>query len=311
MKRLLIIIALIPAMIGCRNGTSMALSSGVVANIGKHKVTLEEFKKRLNVFAAETGVNPNRISKDIVLANLNELINTKLLLDQAKKSGISVTTEEINKELSNLKQGYTETQFDKIFIEKLIDKRLWLKQLQEHLIIKKLLASHFSAITVNGAAIKDYYDTHRKDFSEPEMIHAMQMQFKSMDDAQNALNLLNSGQSFTSIANKYSISPDASSGGDMGWLSVKELPGEFVDVLATLPAGKNSGIVKTRFGYQIFLVAAKLPGHTKSLDESEDEIAGILKNQMMDKELSQWLQQLRTEEDVNINYELLKRAGLI
>ncbi len=311
MKRLLIIIALIQAMIGCRNGTSMALSSGVVVDIGKHKVTLEAFKKRLNVFAAETGVNPNHISKDIVLANLNELINTKLLLDQAKKSGISVTTEEINKELNNLKQGYTETQFDKIFIEKLIDKRLWLKQLQERLIIKKLLASHFSDITINGAAIKDYYDTHRKDFFEPEMIHAMQMQFKSMEDAQNALNLLNSGQSFTGIANKYSISPDASSGGDMGWLSVKELPGEFVDVLATLPAGKNSGIVKTRFGYQIFLVAAKLPGHTKSLNESEDEIAGILKNQMRDKELSQWLQQLRAEEDVNINYELLKRAGLI
>ena len=290
---------------------SAAIGSGTVITVDKDKITLDEFKQRLNNFASENGIKPGQVSKDMVLSNLDNLINTMLLLHEAKKEGITVTTEEVNDEYSQLRQGYTDEQFNKIFIEKLIDKNLWLKELKEQMIIKRLIASHFSTVSVSPAEIERYYNKHKDSFSVPETMKAKQIELSSMDSAQQAMNELNSGQSFSMVAQKYSIAPGAANGGDMGYLSASDLPKELAGILFTLPVGKISGIIKTQFGYQIFLVENKIPAHNQSMREARNDIMTILRNDKTNEEFSVWLKTLREQENVNINYALLKRSGLL
>ena len=287
------------------------MGSGTVITVGKDKITLDEFKQRLNNFASENGIKPGQVSKDMVLSNLDNLINTMLLLDEAKKEGITVTTEEVNDEYSQLRQGYTDEQFNKIFIEKLIDKNLWLKELKEQMIIKKLIASHFSTVAVSQAEIEDYYKKHKDSFSVPEMVKAKQIELSSADSAQQALNALNSGQSFSKVAQTYSIAPGSSNGGDMGYLSASDLPKELAGILFTLPVGKVSGVIKTQFGYQIFLVENKIPAHNQSVREARNDIITIVRNEKTNEAFTGWLKTLREQENVNINYALLKRSGLL
>jgi parvulin-like peptidyl-prolyl isomerase len=296
---------------GCTNSLSMALGSGVVISVGKQNVTLDEFKKVLNNFSAENGLKPVHLSKDLVMANIDNLVNTMLLLDEAGKEGITVTTDEIDNEYNQLKQGYTDEQFNKIFIEKLIDRNLWLKQLKEQLIIKKLVAAHFSDVPVSQADVEHYYKAHPGDFSVREMIKARQMEFSSEQAAQQALDALTAGQSFTKVAQTYSNNPQASSGGDMGVLAANDLPRELEGVLFSLPVGKVSGIIKTQFGYQIFLVEYKIPPHNKSLAEAKADIISVLRSEKTSSDFTNWINTLKEREGVHINYELLKRAGLI
>lgn len=296
---------------GCTNRLSIALGSGVVISVGKQDVTLDQFKKMLNDFSTENGLKPGHMSKELVMANIDNIVNAMLLLDEAKREGITVTTEEVNNEYDQLKQGYTSEQFNKIFIEKLIDKSLWLRQLEERLIIKKLTASRFSDISIPYADIERYYDMHGRDFVVPEMIRARQMEFSSEQSAQKALGALNAGRSFTDVAMTYSVDPQAPSGGDMGLLAESDLPKELAGVLFSLPVGRISGITKTQFGYQIFLVEDKIPQHKKSLSEASRDITEILRSEKANGEFSKWIQALRDREGVHINYELLKRAGLI
>lgn len=290
---------------------SVAMGSGTVLTVGKDKITLDEFKQRLNNFASENGIKPGQMSKDMVLSNLDNLINTMLLLDEAKKEGITVTTQEVNDEYSQLRQGYTDEQFNKIFIEKLIDKNLWLKELKEQMIIKKLIASHFSAVAVSQAEIERYYNKHKDSFSVPEMVKAKQIELSSVDTAQLAMNELKSGQSFSKVAQTHSIAPGAANGGDMGYLSASDLPKELAGILFTLPVGKISGIIKTQFGYQIFLVENKIPAHNQSMREARNDIITTLRNDKTNEEFAGWLKTLREQENVNINYALLKRSGLL
>ena len=290
---------------------SAAIGSGTVITVDKEKITLDEFKQRLNNFASENGIKPGQVSKDMVLSNLDNLINTMLLLHEAKKEGITVTTEEVNDEYSQLRQGYTDEQFNKIFIEKLIDKNLWLKELKEQMIIKRLIASHFSTVAVSPAEIERYYNKHKDSFSVPEMVKAKQIELSSLDSAQQAMNELNSGQNFSMVAQKYSIAPGAANGGDMGYLSASDLPKELAGILFTLPVGKISDIIKTQFGYQIFLVENKIPAHNRSMREARNDIMTILRNDKTNEEFSVWLKTLREQENVNINYALLKRSGLL
>ncbi len=305
------LLAVLFGIFGCTNQTSIALGSGVVVTVGKQQVTLNEFKKRLNNSASESGIKLSHVSKDIVMSNLDNLVNTMLMLNEAKKEGITVTTEEVGEEYNQLKQGYNDEQFNRIFIEKLIDKDLWMKELKERLIIKKLFAAHFSNVSVPQSDIENYYNAHLDSFSVPEMVQARQMEFSSEQAAQQALDALKSGQSFTKVSQAYSIIPGAASGGDMGLLSASDLPKELAGILFSLPVGKISGITKTQFGYQIFLVKARVPPHRKSLNEARNDIVGILRNDKINSDFMKWLKALKEQEGVHINYELLKRAGLI
>jgi parvulin-like peptidyl-prolyl isomerase len=310
-KKTIFIGMVLLGMLGCTNSLSVAMGSGTVVTVGKNKVTLDEFKQRLTNFASENGIKPGQMSKDMVMSNLDNLINTLLLLDEAKKDGITVTTDEVNDEYSQLRQGYTDEQFNKIFIEKLIDKKLWLKELKEQLTIKKLLAHHFSNVTVSQPEIESYYKKHKDTFSVPEMIQARQIELPSEVVAQQALNALQSGQSFSKTAQTYSIAPGAANGGDMGALSAGDLPKELAGILFTLPVGKISGIIKTQFGYQIFLVEKKIPAHNQSLNEAKNDIVTTLRNDKINDGFVQWLKVLREQENVSINYALLKRSGLL
>lgn len=312
MKRTVFLITVVlMGIFGCTNHLSIALGSGIVVTVGKDKVTLDEFRKRLNNFVAENGIKPGRISKDLVLTELDNVINTMLLLQEADKEGITVTAQEISAEYDQLKQGYNDQQFNSIFIEKLIDKGLWMKELEERLIVKKVFAKHFSSVSVPQADVEQYYNSHPDIFSVPEMVRARQMEFSSEDAAQKALDELNAGKSFTKVAQDYSIIPGAASGGDMGLLSAGDLPKELAGILFTLPVGKISGIMKTQFGYQIFLVEAKIPPHKKTLSEARSGIVETLKNEKMNSDFAVWIKTLKNREGVRINYELLKRAGLI
>jgi len=296
---------------GCSNSAPIALGNGIVVTVGRQKITLNEFKQRLNNFASENGMKPGRISKNLVMANLNNLINTMLLLKEAGKEGITATTKEINNEYNRLKQGYTDKQFNKIFIEKLINRNLWFKKLKERIIIKKLLTKHFSNVSVSKAEIKAYYDTHLENFYAHEMIKAKHMDFSSEQAARRAFDAINGGQDFTKAAKTYSITRGASFRGEMGFLSAADLPGELAGILFSLPVGKTSGIIKTQFGYQIFLVEKKIPSHEKSLNEVRNNIITILHNKKINSNFKKWLKILNKQEVVHISYELLRRAGLI
>lgn len=312
MKHIIIsVLMIMVSMFGCTNHLSIALGSGTVISVGKQDVTLDEFKKMLNNFSAESGLKPGHVSKDLVMANIDNLVNSLLLLHEAKREGITVTTDEVNHEYSQLTQGYTDEQFNKIFIEKLIDKNLWLKQLEDQLIIKKLLAIRFSTVSISPADEEQYYKTHPDAFSVPEMIKARQMEFSSEQSATQALNALNAGQSFSKVAQAYSMDPQAPSGGDMGVLAANDLPKELEGILFSLPVGKASGIVKTQFGYQIFLVEYKVPPHKKSFSEAKDGISALLRSERVNGDFTKWINILKEQEGVHINYELLKRAGLI
>lgn len=310
-KKILLIIIFFTGFISCNNSSTIAMGNGIVATVGKRKITLDEFKQRLSNFAVENGIKPSHLSKDVVLANLDNFINTIVLLEEAQKEGITVTTDEINEEYNRLKQGYTDEQFNRIFVEKLIDKKLWMQELAEHIIIKKLFATHFSNVAISEQEIEEYYKKNKKSFFVPEMVRTLEMELPSEAVAQQALNALNKGESFTKVAELYSISPGKSIGVDMGYLSAKELPEELAGILFSLPVGKISGIVKTKFGYQIFLVEDKLQAHQQSLSEVKNDITNILRSDKTKEEFKFWIQSLRDHSHVSINYLLLRKAGLI
>ncbi len=101
-------------------------------------------------------------------AFLDQMINVKLLLQEAKKQGIKVAETEIEAEINNLKeQAPTEEAFEQLLKQQNMNLGELKKQLEEQLIINKLLnETVISKIQITDSKISEYYKNNKDYFEE-------------------------------------------------------------------------------------------------------------------------------------------------
>lgn len=99
---------------------------------------------------------------------LDQMINVKLLLQEAEKQAIVVSEAEIEQELDNLKkEAPTEEAFENLLKQRNIEMPQLKKQLGEQLTINKLLNEIvFSKIEISDSQINDYYNNNKDYFKE-------------------------------------------------------------------------------------------------------------------------------------------------
>jgi parvulin-like peptidyl-prolyl isomerase len=84
------------------------------------------------------------------------------------------------------------------------------------------------------------------------LLRALHILVKEKSKAENALAEINSGKEFREVAKEYSILPNASQGGDLGYFEKGDFDPTIEQVIEALEIGSVSGIVETEFGYNIF-----------------------------------------------------------
>jgi len=82
-------------------------------------------------------------------------------------------------------------------------------------------------------------------------VHCAHILVKTQKDAQAAMERLNKGEKFASIAGEISICPSRKRGGDLGTFGRGRMVKEFEQAAFALQKGQISPIVKTQFGYHI------------------------------------------------------------
>lgn len=105
---------------------------------------------------------------------LDQMINVRLLLQEAKKQAITVSEAEIEKELDSLKkEAPTEEAFEELLKQRDISLSQFKKQLGEQLTINKLLnETVFSKIKVSDSQIADYYNSNKGYFKENNLSYS-------------------------------------------------------------------------------------------------------------------------------------------
>ncbi len=100
-----------------------------------------------------------------------------------------------------------------------------------------------------------------------EQIHARHILVEKEEDAKAALERIQKGEDFATVAKE--VSTDTSnkdSGGDLGWFPRGQMVPEFDEAAFALQPGQVSGLVKTTYGYHIIKVEERDPN--RPLDES-------------------------------------------
>jgi peptidyl-prolyl cis-trans isomerase C len=239
---------------------------------------------------------------------LVQLIDRELIFLEARRLAIDVTPEELTAALQGYFDDYPDDSFKAMLQERGMTMASWQAELKESLIMEKLLhETVYARVTVVDVEVETYYKDNREDFDRPAQVRARQIVVADEAEGRRVLGLLRQGQSFETVARKHSLSPDAQQGGDLGFFGRGQMPAEFDDAVFALPVGRLSDLVKSEYGFHIFLVEKKRAAARLSQKEADREIRRILESHKQEEAYQGWLQDLRSRATIEVDWNQLEK----
>jgi foldase protein PrsA len=147
---------------------------------------------------------------------------------------------------------------------------------------------------VSDAQIKDFYEKNKERFAQPERRDLRIVLTKSEAKAEQAKAALESGRSWKSVANEFSIDEASKSqGGKLPAQAEGTLEQALDKAVFAAKKGQISGPVKTQFGYYVFEVTKVTEADQQTLKEATDTIKQTLASQNQQKAIETFSKDFR------------------
>lgn len=225
---------------------------------------------------------------------LDMLIANKIIDLELKKENITISNEDIDKEMDLIAEHYGGLDnFEQMLIiyGQSIDS---VKQnIEKNLQVKKLLEPQ---IIITDEEIKDYFEENKESFNTEEQIKASHILVDNEEKAVEVKNKLNAGEDFAELAKEYSTdNSNKDNGGSLGFFGRGEMVPEFEDIAFSLEAGKTSEPVKTDFGFHIIKVEEKKEAKEAVLEENTEQVKNMIFEQRLPEAYNSWYEKKSTE----------------
>ncbi|MBU4129128.1 peptidyl-prolyl cis-trans isomerase [bacterium] len=284
---------------GCRKRPE---EKGIVARVNGEPITLEEFNKVLLPYSPSKEEIPG-LKRRV----LDQLIEKRLNLQEARRMGLAVTDEELNQRIKETMGSYPKSEFVTFLTKEGTTFEEWKNGVKENILLDKLITSQvYLPLKVSEKEIITYYQEHQDQFREPKRFRIRQILVENQAEAEEILKALGKGEGFEELARKRSLSPDKERGGDMGYFSTEEMLAEWEEAVGKLSPGEVSYPVESPYGWHIFKLEKVLPPRMVSLKEARKEIKEKLLLERREGALKEWLLGLRVQAKIEINEELLR-----
>jgi foldase protein PrsA len=143
---------------------------------------------------------------------------------------------------------------------------------------------------VTDKAVADFYNKNKGRFATPLTRDLRVVLTRSKAKADQAKAALQSGQSWASVAKKFSIDPASKAqGGTLPGLAKGQQEKSFDSAIFSAQKGKLTGPVKTQFGYYVFSVDKVQKATQQTLDQAKETIRQTLSTQNQQKALDKFV----------------------
>jgi parvulin-like peptidyl-prolyl isomerase len=241
---------------------------------------------------------------------LDEIIRNTLIAQEITKENISVEQDVLESELKKAREGYIEGAFEKALRLEDIFVADWEESVEKKLMINKLIHQQVnSKVLVTDKELKDYYYKNQKEFHKKEQVKALHIMVESEEEIREIQEELRSKQkTFPALAMEYSLGPEGSQGGDLGYFETGQMPEEFDDVFK-LKINKVSGIIKTPYGFHLFKVVDKIKERKMNFEESKGRVKKTLLHKLQGQAFQKWFVKLKQDSRIEIKYEALGKIN--
>ena len=282
------------------------LSDGIAAIVNSEVITLSELQHELRdetlrlkaKFSGKT-LRQKIIQKEYAV--LNRLIERKLQIQEAKSKGLTVTEEEYQRAMAQLRGSRAPN----TSLENVSD-----RVIREELVIRKLLDFEVRRNQMVGPGeLLAYYEKSKNEFMEPAEHHLRQIllvpKFDDTEEtlkrkATDLLEKIQAGQSFAEVAQLHSDGPESVRGGDLGNVRKDELLDILGNSLDQLEPGDVSIPIRSTIGMHILMLEEIKPGEVQNFEQVKAKIHALLTQRKVQDAQKQWLSSLKDKAYIEI-----------
>lgn len=281
-----------------------------LAEVNNEKITVAEFKEVLS--REKQNLNPDIIHQkkqftELKKKILEELIQIKILSNEAQLKKIEVSDTELEAELIKYKSRYSEKEFIKVLEQRNTDYQSWKELKRRNLLISKWAETFLlPQIQISSDQIKNYYDSHLSEFTQSAAVKVRQILSDNEATANQLRARILKGENFAKLAKEHSLSPERDNGGELPWMIKGNFPKEF-EICFDLKEGQVSEVVSSLYGFHLFKLLAKRPEETLKLEKVKDQIENWLKKEALEQLLQTYYQQVKPNYDIKVHSWTLNR----
>jgi foldase protein PrsA len=239
----------------------------VVATIGKKEITRQEWLSEMEL----------KYGKEV----LDELVNEKVIAAAGEKYDITISQEDIDREMKMMKTvygpagGYSNYDEDKL-----------VEQIENSLILEELLTKD---VAFSEKELERYYEENSAMFTFPDSYHISKIVVKTEEEAEQTLQELEQGSSFSVLAMERSIDDfTASQGGDAGFVGAdtEHVSEQMLEEIESLKPGEWSKAIKEEEGYAIVLLHEYMGEEAYQFEDVKAQIRRQMAIEQMDAPVS-------------------------
>ncbi len=268
MKKLLGLLIICLGVSGLLRGqNNTVVIDRVIALVGGELVLLSELEEQYAYIKAN---NPG-IEEDAKCGILDQLLANKLLLNQSKIDSIEVSDEEVEGQLNaRIDQilAYMNndmSQFEEYYGQSINQVKTQIRDdLKSQLLIDRMRNKILTEVQVTPSEVKDFFNKIPSDSlpyfnSEVEVGEIVVKPVINQDEKKRAEDLLksirerivNGGEDFAALAQKFSDDNSGRMGGDLGWTKRGNFVPEFEAAAYKLDVMEVSPVIESKFGFHL------------------------------------------------------------
>jgi peptidyl-prolyl cis-trans isomerase C/foldase protein PrsA len=303
-----LVVAFVAALAACPADPRDSKKSQVVARVGTSEIMESELLAVLAQRGTARIADPVARST-VARAMLDEMITERLMLLAAEEAGITVRDDEVDRELRSRADDYPPGTFQRLLVAEQLTLTEFREKVRRRLVQEAYLRARLaSEAGITEQEVRARFEQSAKDHPVGEQVRARQILVKTSEEATHILEQLRARKiGFEAAAQKYSTSPDAEQGGDLGWFSKGDMPDDF-DVCFNLEKGTISDVVISDYGFHLFQIVDRREAHVETFESARDRIEQEILRERQDQAYEKLLVELRQQTPVTINDALVDRV---
>ncbi|MDQ7056824.1 MAG: peptidylprolyl isomerase [Persephonella sp.] len=258
----------------------------IVAEVGDKKITEMDVQRYMKVLLPMNFYHRNLTEekkKELRKKALNYLINRELLYYEAKKKGIKVPENQIDKLMEELEKRYkSKKNLERMLKETGITLKQFREELKKRLMIDQLLNKYVN-VKLTDEQLREYYEKNKYKFKEPEALKIRYIYIKvdpskpkgrqiAKERAEKAYKEIMAGKDFGDVAYRYSDDLSRIKGGEIGFVHKGRFEKKVEEEIYKLKVGQVSKIIETELGFHIIKIEGKRPSRIVSFEQIKEKL---------------------------------------
>lgn len=255
--------------------TCQAQETRIAAVVNNDIVTADDVEARLLLVMKSSSIpdtpqNRQQLEPRI----LQQLIDEKLELEEAARYKVTLDKGELDKALANIevRNNMPKGGLDQYLKAAGIPRSTLVDQVTASILWNKVVEGRYgSDVNVSDTEVADELSRLKADIGKPQS-HVAEI-FLAIDNptqeadvkalADKLVTQIRQGAPFPAVAQQFSQSPSAATGGDLGWVTPNQFGPPLDDAIAKMNPGEISYPIHTTAGYYIlYLLERRTPGQS-------------------------------------------------